>query len=84
MSQHYFSIISAIVKNGYTQYQGRKAKISLYNEMGVDYLWKNDLVTPSGIHVNLGKAGFQMCPKEKIMNELKRGHRNAHCNTVCK
>lgn len=66
-------------------FKGEGQRPCLYYEMGVDCLWKNDLVTPAGMHANLGKAGFWMCPKEKIMsNELKHGHRNAGCNTVCK
>lgn len=52
--------------------------------MGVDCFWKNDLVIFVGMYVNLGKVGFWMCFKEKIMsNELKYGYRNVGCNIVC-
>lgn len=39
-------------------FKGEGQRPCLYNEMGVDCLWKNDLVTPAGMHANLGKAGF--------------------------
>lgn len=36
--------------------KGEGQRSCLSNEMGVEYLWKNGLVTPADIHVNLGKV----------------------------
>lgn len=67
MPWHYFLSYQQQLGMDDTHCQERKAKTHLHNEMGVGYLWKNDLATPADIHFKLGKASFWTRPEEKII-----------------